>query len=75
MITGPLRASCSGQPNLLILDEATGAPCAPAPRAIKNVDLRPRAQGEGRVIEEGTYHELRARENGEFREMVEMQSL
>jgi ABC-type multidrug transport system fused ATPase/permease subunit len=30
---------------------------------------------EGRVIEEGTYHDLRARENGQFREMVEMQSL
>ena len=30
---------------------------------------------EGRVIEQGTYHELRTRENGEFREMVEMQSL
>lgn len=30
---------------------------------------------EGRVIEAGSYHELRARENGEFREMVEMQSL
>ena len=30
---------------------------------------------EGRVIEAGTYHELRHRENGQFREMVEMQSL
>ncbi len=30
---------------------------------------------EGQVIEEGGYHELRARENGQFREMVEMQSL
>ncbi|MCS4150713.1 ABC transporter ATP-binding protein [Salinibacter ruber] len=30
---------------------------------------------EGRVIEEGSYEELRMRENGEFREMVEMQSL
>ncbi|MBB4062665.1 ATP-binding cassette domain-containing protein [Salinibacter ruber] len=30
---------------------------------------------EGRVIEEGSYHELRMRENGQFREMVEMQSL
>jgi len=29
----------------------------------------------GRVIEEGTYHELQAREKGQFREMVEMQSL
>jgi len=29
----------------------------------------------GRVIEEGTYHELQARENGQFQEMVEMQSL
>nr|WP_272508421.1 ABC transporter ATP-binding protein [Salinibacter ruber] len=30
---------------------------------------------EGRVTETGTYHELRTRENGQFREMVEMQSL
>jgi subfamily B ATP-binding cassette protein MsbA len=30
---------------------------------------------EGRVIEEGAYHKPRAREDGEFREMVEMQSL
>jgi ABC-type multidrug transport system fused ATPase/permease subunit len=30
---------------------------------------------EGRVVEAGTYDELRMRENGEFREMVEMQSL
>ncbi|CBH23172.1 ABC transporter ATP-binding protein [Salinibacter ruber] len=30
---------------------------------------------EGRVIESGTYHELRHREEGTFREMVEMQSL
>lgn len=30
---------------------------------------------EGHVVEEGTYHELRQRTNGEFREMVEMQSL
>ncbi len=30
---------------------------------------------EGQVIEEGSYEELRVRENGEFREMVEMQSL
>ncbi len=30
---------------------------------------------EGRVVEKGRYHELRSRENGEFREMVEMQSL
>jgi ABC-type multidrug transport system fused ATPase/permease subunit len=30
---------------------------------------------DGRVVETGSYHELRSRENGEFREMVEMQSL
>jgi ABC-type multidrug transport system fused ATPase/permease subunit len=30
---------------------------------------------DGRVAEEGTYHELSVRENGQFREMVEMQSL
>ncbi|MCS4040865.1 hypothetical protein [Salinibacter ruber] len=30
---------------------------------------------EGRVIESGTYHELRHREEGAFREMVETQSL
>jgi ABC-type multidrug transport system fused ATPase/permease subunit len=29
----------------------------------------------GRIIEEGSYHELRAREEGRFREMVEMQAL
>jgi ABC-type multidrug transport system fused ATPase/permease subunit len=41
---------------------------------VKNAD-RVYVLDEGRVIEEGPYHELRARENGEFREMVEMQSL
>ena len=41
---------------------------------VKNAD-RVYVLDEGRVIEEGAYHELRARENGEFREMVEMQSL
>jgi len=30
---------------------------------------------EGRVVEEGSYRELRTRTNGRFREMVEMQSL
>ena len=30
---------------------------------------------EGRVVEEGSYHELRERESGQFKEMVEMQSL
>jgi ABC-type multidrug transport system fused ATPase/permease subunit len=30
---------------------------------------------EGRVVERGTYEELRVRKDGEFREMVEMQSL
>jgi subfamily B ATP-binding cassette protein MsbA len=41
---------------------------------VKNAD-RVYVLDEGRVIEEGPYHELRAREDGEFREMVEMQSL
>jgi ABC-type multidrug transport system fused ATPase/permease subunit len=41
---------------------------------VKNAD-RVYVLDEGRVIEQGTYHELRSRENGEFREMVEMQSL
>jgi ABC-type multidrug transport system fused ATPase/permease subunit len=41
---------------------------------VKNAD-RVYVLDEGRVIEEGSYHELRAREGGEFREMVEMQSL
>ena len=41
---------------------------------VKNAD-RVYVLDEGWVIEAGTYHELRSRENGEFREMVEMQSL
>jgi hypothetical protein len=41
---------------------------------VKNAD-RVYVLDDGRVIEEGSYHELRAREDGEFREMVEMQSL
>jgi len=41
---------------------------------VKNAD-RVYVLDEGRVIEEGSYHELRMRENGQFREMVEMQSL
>jgi len=41
---------------------------------VKNAD-RVYVLDEGRVIEAGTYEELRMRENGEFREMVEMQSL
>ncbi|MCS3863270.1 ABC-type multidrug transport system fused ATPase/permease subunit [Salinibacter ruber] len=41
---------------------------------VKNAD-RVYVLDEGRVIEEGSYHELRAREDGLFREMVEMQSL
>ncbi len=41
---------------------------------VKNAD-RVYVLDEGRVIEKGSYHELRAREDGEFREMVEMQSL
>jgi ABC-type multidrug transport system fused ATPase/permease subunit len=41
---------------------------------VKNAD-RVYVLDEGRVIEAGTYEELRMREDGEFREMVEMQSL
>ncbi len=41
---------------------------------VKNAD-RVYVLDEGRVIEQGAYDELRMRENGEFREMVEMQSL
>jgi ABC-type multidrug transport system fused ATPase/permease subunit len=41
---------------------------------VKNAD-RVHVLDEGRMIEAGTYHEPRLRENGEFREMVEMQSL
>ncbi|MCS4117582.1 ABC transporter ATP-binding protein [Salinibacter ruber] len=41
---------------------------------VKNAD-RVYVLDEGRVIEAGTYDELRMREDGEFREMVEMQSL
>jgi len=41
---------------------------------VKNAD-RVYVLDEGRVIESGTYEELRMREDGEFREMVEMQSL
>jgi ABC-type multidrug transport system fused ATPase/permease subunit len=41
---------------------------------VKNAD-RVYVLDEGRVIEAGSYHELRSREGGEFREMVEMQSL
>jgi ABC-type multidrug transport system fused ATPase/permease subunit len=41
---------------------------------VKNAD-RIYVLDEGRVIEAGTYHELRSRENGEFREMIEMQRL
>ncbi|WP_162892228.1 hypothetical protein [Salinibacter ruber] len=41
---------------------------------VKNAD-RVYVLDEGRVLEEGSYDELRVRENGEFREMVEMQSL
>ena len=41
---------------------------------VKNAD-RVYVLNEGRVIEAGTYEELRMREDGEFREMVEMQSL
>ena len=41
---------------------------------VKNAD-RVYVLDDGRVIEAGTYHELRHREDGEFQEMVEMQSL
>ncbi|WP_263831182.1 ABC transporter ATP-binding protein [Salinibacter sp.] len=41
---------------------------------VKNAD-RVYVLDEGRVIEGGSYHELRHREDGQFREMVEMQSL
>ncbi|MCS4185015.1 ABC transporter ATP-binding protein [Salinibacter ruber] len=41
---------------------------------VKNAD-RVYVLDEGRVIEKGSYEKLRMRENGEFREMVEMQSL
>jgi ABC-type multidrug transport system fused ATPase/permease subunit len=41
---------------------------------VKNAD-RVYVLDEGRVVEAGRYDELRMRENGEFREMVEMQSL
>jgi ABC-type multidrug transport system fused ATPase/permease subunit len=41
---------------------------------VKNAD-RVYVLDDGRVVEAGRYDELRMRENGEFREMVEMQSL
>lgn len=41
---------------------------------VKNAD-RVYVLDEGQIIEEGSYQELRVRENGRFREMVEMQSL
>ena len=41
---------------------------------VKNAD-RVYVLDEGQVIEQGAYHKLRSRENGEFREMVEMQTL
>jgi ABC-type multidrug transport system fused ATPase/permease subunit len=41
---------------------------------VKNAD-RIYVLDNGRVVEQGTYHDLRAREDGQFREMVEMQSL
>ncbi|WP_251963075.1 ABC transporter ATP-binding protein [Salinibacter ruber] len=41
---------------------------------VKNAD-RVYVLDDGRVVEAGSYDELRMRENGEFREMVEMQSL
>jgi len=41
---------------------------------VKNAD-RVYVLDDGEVVEAGSYHELRMREDGEFREMVEMQSL
>jgi ABC-type multidrug transport system fused ATPase/permease subunit len=41
---------------------------------VKNAD-RIYVLDEGRVIEKGSYRELRHRQDGQFREMVEMQSL
>jgi ABC-type multidrug transport system fused ATPase/permease subunit len=41
---------------------------------VKNAD-RVYVLDKGCVVEDGSYHELRMRENGQFREMVEMQSL
>ena len=41
---------------------------------VKNTD-RIYVLDEDRVVETGTYHGLRSRENGELQEMVEMQSL
>jgi ABC-type multidrug transport system fused ATPase/permease subunit len=41
---------------------------------VKNAD-RVYVLDEGQVVEDGSYRELRMRENGQFREMVEMQSL
>jgi ABC-type multidrug transport system fused ATPase/permease subunit len=41
---------------------------------VKNAD-RVYVLDKGRVVEAGTYEELRMREDGEFREMVEMQNL
>jgi ABC-type multidrug transport system fused ATPase/permease subunit len=41
---------------------------------VKNAD-RVYVLDEGRVIEEGSYHELRHWEERDFREMVEMQGL
>jgi len=60
-------------PKLLVLDGAT-SDLAHRLSTVKNAD-RVYVLDEGRVIESGTYHELRSRENGQFREMVEMQSL
>jgi ABC-type multidrug transport system fused ATPase/permease subunit len=41
---------------------------------VKNAD-RVYVLDEGRVIEQGSYEELRMRENGEFRRMMRMQRL
>ena len=54
---------------------ARGLDVQTAPRAIKNVDLRLRAQGERRVVEESTYDALRGHDPSRFREMAERQRL
>jgi ABC-type multidrug transport system fused ATPase/permease subunit len=54
--------------------EVTVVIIAHRPSTVKNAD-RVYVLDQGRIIEAGSYHELRSREGGEFREMVEMQSL
>jgi ABC-type multidrug transport system fused ATPase/permease subunit len=54
--------------------EVTVVIIAHRPSTVKNAD-RVYVLDEGRVIEEGSYQELRVREGCAFCEMVEMQSL